>query len=147
MPVTKAMTGRLSIGESLIQEVAQNKIVGPLTTRTSPKPVLNMGRLIVLSAKAARAKSRIRLIQWMYSIIVLATQELSDHRRERSLRTDASVDLSVEPYKAEHREGDAVMTDVLSPFYIHGFSPGQLRGRYFHSAAGNFYRGVGGYLE
>ncbi|AKS07008.1 hypothetical protein AA957_13090 [Pseudomonas trivialis] len=105
MPVTKAMTGRLSICDALIQEVAQNRSVGPITTRISPHPFLRTGRLSVFSTKAATARSRVRLIQSMYSAIVLATLMIGSQEG-----------------KANRRQDDAAMAYGLSPFHIHGFS-------------------------
>ena len=49
--------------------------------------------------------------------------------------------------EANHREDDAIVADVLSPFDVHRFLPRKLRPRYFHSATGNFCRGLSGCLE
>ena len=55
--------------------------------------------------------------------------------------------VSGENGKANDGEGDAVVADVLSPFDVQGVLPKKLRPRYFHSATGNFCRGLSGCLQ
>lgn len=43
--------------------------------------------------------------------------------------------------------GAAVAAEVLSPFDVQGVLPKKLRPRYFHSATGNFCRGLSGCLQ
>ncbi|PQZ92772.1 hypothetical protein CQ048_09670 [Pseudomonas trivialis] len=78
MPVTKAITGRLSTCDPPIQAVAQNKSIGPATTRISPTHFLSTGRFTIFSTKAATAKSRIRLTHELFSFIASAALALSD---------------------------------------------------------------------
>jgi len=75
----KAMIGKLKNGNCVIQDVALNKSVGPVSIRANPVHFLITGCFSFLSNTVASTTTMIRVIQGEYSVTVLSSLELSDH--------------------------------------------------------------------